>query len=300
MSVVSIIIPINSILAFRKAITSMKDVASVITLRTSARKFLQISVLDHFECSAMYAHIPVAKHNEYAWINIASEDLNKLASALKCYPNSVIFTITECRTAMFVDANSKKPIVKSYYVNAGSLPNPVRPINIVEDYYLVPFVSLDLLSIFINLCIGSGIMSLTLYSNGKLELENHHEHGTTFIEKQLVSSVDCQFSHSHPLTILCKMKCVIKFIKQCVNPLVNCSKKTCILGIPKRKEAPLMLQFLLSHQIYAYFLMMSYHTPLRHTWTPNSHQNPIQLRIVSPSSSSIIGFQGPQCPLAVC
>ena len=68
----SITIPVISILAFRKAITSMKDVGAYITLRTTLhmKTFLEISVTDHFESSAMYAHIPICATNDVTWVNI--------------------------------------------------------------------------------------------------------------------------------------------------------------------------------------------------------------------------------------
>jgi len=290
MSIIVIIIPTSSILALRKAITSMKDVGSLITIRTNGGDKMEISVIDHFQSSAMYAHIPVCRHEGSAWINIASEELNRLASALKAYPEAIRLTITDCNNAVFTDVVSSKPILKPFFVNQSPKPNNVKTIASRNDYFFIPFVSLDLLTIFVNLSVGSGIMTLQLQSDGLLQFSNVHEHGQTLIEKQLsfqpLFFPNVKHNQQKTTTVLCKMKCIIKFIKQIVNPLVNSSKKTCLLGIPKHSHLPLVIQFLLSGDIHEFFLMMPFHTQLRHQWLENSFQNPIQLRIASSSSTT--------------
>jgi hypothetical protein len=271
---VSIVMPVKSILAFRKAITSMKDVGSLITLATYGQQsILELSVIDNFESSALTAAIPVRPFFGNVWVNIASEKLNTLASKLKAHPNPLLITLTSKQYAIFTDAVTKEQIMGIFKSHGDAQPK-VHPIRACE-YYFVDFLSLDLLNILVNLSCGSAIMTLSLRSDGELSFSNKHEYGTTLIQKQLVGFPPPQATQV--LTILSKVRCITKFIKMIVNSMVNCSKNNCQLGIPKQTDSPVVLQFLLSHDIYENFLMLPFHAPLRHQFVPGSFQNPIQL-----------------------
>jgi len=269
--IVRIIVPVKSILALRKAISSMKDVGSLITLWARDTNTLEISVLDHFQSSAMYTNIPIkTTFQGSAWVNISSEELSKLASKLKAYPNPLILNLVSKQHLLVFDAVTKTQILKQF-TSTGETPTPIYPIQSV-DYHNITFVSLDLLGILVDLSVGSAIMSIRLTSDGQLVFSNKHEYGTTVIEKQLSG-----FLTEEHVQELCKMRCIIKFIKQVVNHLVNCSKQQCVLGVPKNKEQPLVLKFLLASDIYQHFLMLPFHSPLHHEIVPGSTQNPIQV-----------------------
>ena len=223
---------------------------------------------------------------------MASEELNKLATTLKSYPNAIKLVITNCRTAIFIDATSKKLILKQEFPINIDHPNNVQPVTLRDTYHFVQFISIDLLTTLVCLCVGSAIMHLVLYSNGQLVLSNESEYEAMVVEKLLVGSVFSRCDNSNVRT-LCKMQCIIKFIKQVVNPLVNSSQKSCLLGIPLHREQPLVLQFLLSgghkrNGIYEYFLMYPFDAPLKHKWTPGSNQNSVELGISTLASSSMV------------
>ncbi len=268
---VILIIPMKSILALRKAISSMKDVSSLITLCTREQKTLEISVLDTFQCSGMYTHIQVKAFTGAAWVNIQSEQLNALASALKAYTNPLVVTLVSKSHMTVFDANTKEQILGTFKSHA-DVPTPINPIRLI-DYYFITMVSQDLLGILVNLSVGSAVMNIYLKSDGQLCFSNKHEYGSTVITKQLsgfalTKENDIAFE-------LCKGRCVIKFIKQIVNHLVNCSKQQCVLGVPKSKEHPLVIKFLLSSDIYQQLLMLPYRTPLKHRIITGGSQNPL-------------------------
>ncbi len=276
--VVNLIIPVKSILALRKAIMSMKDVGALISLRTRGQDVLEISVMDHSVCSAMYAHIPVKPFKGSAWVNIASSKLNELASKLKSYPNAITLKIICMHNMLMSDAITKLPIL-GVLKSRSSQPNSVLPIDL-ESYYIIPFLSSNLLEIFLNLSVGSAVVTAQLQSDGQLSLWNSCEYGNTLIEKQLSG-----FSKKNADVValatsaeeLCKLKCVIKFVKQIVNPLVNSSTDHCVLCFPKRSNLPLVLQFLLSQDIHQHFLMFPFKKPLKHCQIEGNYQSSIQI-----------------------
>jgi len=273
MVIVDLIIPVKSILALRKAIMSMKDVGALITLRTFEQNMLEVSVVDHSICSAMYVHIPVRPFKGSAWVNITSSKLNELASKLKAYSNAVLLKMISTQSVFFEDAFTKQPII-GILKSCAKQTNNVSVVT-TDEYYFIPFISVDLLGMFVNLSAGSAVVTARLQSNGHLSLWNNHEYGYTIIEKQLHGFPKVE--EASDVYDLCKLRCVIKFMKQVVNPLVNSSTDQCMLCFPKHPDLPLVLQFLLSHDIHQYFLMLPFHTPLKHHYEKGSYQNPIQL-----------------------
>ena len=297
--ITTLVIPETSFLACRKALTSMKDVGAFITMKTRGNRTLEISVMDHFCSSAMYTPLPVCNIKGHGYVNIACEELNELINLFKTFQKSIALTITSCDNVTLSDANTKKLLYQQHYIFPHTLPREmssqgVRAIN-SSNYYWVTFVSVELLSMLVNLSVGSAIMKLTFDETGLLTFANKFELGRIIIRKQLQQymngSQKVTLTHEHSSTttdaakptpsksprILCKMKCVIKFIKQVVNPLVNSSKSTALLGIPKpwpNHDHPLVIQFLLDKvcAIQEQFLMMPFQTPLKHTLDESTNQ----------------------------
>jgi len=308
------VLPMESFLPFRKAIMSMKDIAYFMVLRihNMEREYvLEVSIMDDFRSTGLYVLLPIcqvtAADTSDIFALVPSQDLLKLNTLLKTYPASIRLHFHEANRSVRITnaSHTTRPLLQqSMLFPFGVLEPRYVPLINNKEYLWVSFISEDLLTIFVDLSVGSAIMHLTLFGDGKISFKCQHEYGETEITKQLKLALETKTEGEDPSSIvIARISCVIKFIKQVVNSLVNCSQKTCLLGIPKQENnttLPLVLQFLCvaRPKIYEYFLMFPFKEPLtnrRHKNAP--FQNPLQWRCGTPDSlvpvSQIIGFQQP-------
>lgn len=285
----SCMVPLESFLPLRKAILSMKDNNFFLCVKLF-EKHIEVSVLDAFQCTYMYVLIPVCRTegmcdgSVHAWV--PAKDLLKLANVLKSYQHPITMSFSsDTRSLIIFQTNNQKPllrkhdlfpldVVKEHFIQ------PVSP----NKYYWIPFLSQALLDILVDGCPASPVMQIALQFDATLIFRQVFDCGETSFEKKLNERVKKEWSHldptTEPQTIIAKGTCIIKFVKQIVNSMVNCSKKTCVFGIPLMETDPIVIQFLLVRpNIYEYFMMLPYSEPLPHTSHANApHQNPLHLR----------------------
>lgn len=271
---------------FRKAINTMKDMSIFITLKTIGENLLRLCVVDHFACGAMYVDIPVSEHRRpHVWINLASEHLFKLSSALNSLKQNISITIHQDNMASFMKANSqqKQSVLPSIvFENMAPLSNQFHAIR-TADYYMFEMVSQDLLHCLTSLSIGSPIVTAWFRSCGKLTIVNKHDYGVTQIDKRMrsshfTSSPECDNDNcDEDCHTIMHNTFVIKFTKQLVNPLVNSSRKSCYLGIPRLPNQPLTVKFLLAGNVFQYYLMFPLSHALKHVTDEQHPQASVQM-----------------------
>lgn len=286
----SCVVPLDSFLPLRKAILNMKDVRSYMCVRLY-EKHVEVSVVDTFQCTHMYVHVPIGRASGALdgsiWAFVPSTDLLKLADVLKRFATPITFLFTHAtRSLRVVRTNNHTPILKDH------VPFPlgiireqfVTPVH-QKRYYWIPLLSQSLLDILVKMCVGSAVAHVRLQYNGLLVFAQKFEEGVGVFDKQLHADVCKQWGHLDPSTpaetAVAECTCVIKFTKQVVNSMVNCSKKTCALGMPLCATDPVAIQFLLVRpNVYEYMLLLPYVNPLPHA-THTRTQNPIHLRTIN-------------------
>jgi hypothetical protein len=227
------------------------------------------------------------------WINIASEELNSLV----CTKDAKIFakgmrvifyfhpTNASKSFLKFQDAATRRTSHVQQSRSASKIPNTASSILSKEDYVFVTFVSKDLMVMMLSLCVASPIGTITLTSDGKFRLAN----ANIEFDKSLVNA---EVFSGENIREICNQTFNFKFTKQIYNNLINCPKQHCLVGFPKNKSAPLIVQILLSggqnvsgnkpkpkhDPIYEHFLLRPYSPLLPHTHLPNSTQNVLQFK----------------------
>lgn len=275
--VCSMVLKQNALRVFRKAINVMKDVAVFITFQTIGTKTLRLSVLDHFACGGMYVDIEVQEHGMPGmWINLVSEHLFKLSSALSKSRHDIAVVIHDHQFALFLHAETHKSILPTTsFQNFTSLTNQFHGID-ENNYYCFEFVSKDLLNTLTCLSIGTVNVHTMFWNSGKLRFSNTHDMGNTIITKQLFGEVVVNSAREEEVLLLDEIY-VITFAKLLVNLLVNSSQKFCFLLLPKKNTQPLVIKFFISNDTFQYYLIFPFVPVLQHNNGDSSTQASIKM-----------------------
>lgn len=283
-SMVEVILADHHIRTFRKAISAMKNVNSFLILQTTGENTIRLCTTDHFASGSMDVCIPVSKHSVRTCITLDSQVMYELAKTIKHCKSAIKISICDEDVACFARVDKNVPIA--------AVSNCVHSFQVPEyfvgvDYTTCEFDSLDLLNLLTALNVGSPITRVRFAACGLLLFENHHNKGTTIIDKHLNGfETPCEHDEDN-IDEGCTEWTLnqvynIKFVKTLVNPLVNSSSKTCFLLLPVSSHDPLVVKFLLAHDIYQYYSIYPLTKQTTHITQQNHPQCSLQVLGSSP------------------
>ena len=183
------IIPMESFSAFRKAILSMKDLGTFVTLRMHSPTALEVSSMDDFRGTGLYTVVPVFRTTHMpnnATGFLSATDLVTLASILKKHTGAIrLMYLAERRTFRVTKLNSYHALLEPGLTQPDCLHSRLLELVQDQDYYWIEMVSVDILNICVNLCVGSAAVDVLLLSDGRLIWSTDSDVGKISATKQL-------------------------------------------------------------------------------------------------------------------
>lgn len=139
------------------------------------------------------------------------------------------------------------------------------PFNLQQNANLISMLVADITNIFRNLCLISGIVNVTLDSNGLLVFKNSCQVGNLIVEKQLKG---CSFidQTNKQKCKLADLNIIVKFVKVLIAVAgfsIGSSSKKCTLELPSTLQTKqdqkcyLKIHFTMCSDVVGYFALAS-------------------------------------------